>query len=517
MTRAPVVVAALSAAACGNQADFVVVEVDARPAVQGASSIQVTLANGGTTRTDNLRLDGRAFPVTFSISAPGRAGELGIAIDARDAGDVVIAHGTATTTVESDAATVVLDPTDFVVNTDFAGDQYPSNDFEAAGFQLAAAPDGTWTVAFRDGCPSSACSVFARRFDGRGKPVPTVAAAGTNAFAVTSKPTTLASTPAIASSPTATIAAWDYFDTGSSPASGVACRAIAGDGSLGASQLAVTTDPAESADVVSAAAMATGDFVVTWKTTLTGSLDAIRMATVKPDCSLIGAVQSVAVAATATDLVHRGSVAASVDRVLFAWITNGDLHTRLASAAGVLSAPETTLIPQTATERIEHARVVAVPGGGFAIAVRWTTKATSTGTSRIELYRLNAAGEIAGTPALVTDRSGNDFDSSQSFGIASRADPAGDTVIVVWHACGPLGDASQCGVAGRLLRRDPVSDGFAPVADGFAIPTSTAGDQKLPSVVALPDGFAAVWSDASAGAPDTAGQSVRARIVYPPP
>ena len=510
--------ALVALAACGSSTDYVVVKVFARDAVHGAQTIAVTLGNAGTTRTDNLMMNGSGFPVTFSISAPGRTGELTIAVDAIDANQLVVGRGATTTTIDADTANVLLDPMDFVVNTDYAGDQFPSSDFEAAGFQLAALPDGTWTTAFRDNnCPASSCTLFARRFDRRGQPVATQAAARTNAFAITGKPTLAAATPAIAASQTATIAAWDYFDTTGSN-SGVACRAINGAGALGADQVAVTTDPMERADVVSAAAMAGGNFVVTWNTSLSG-VGTIRMATVTPDCSLTGAVQSVS-AGVSGDLIHRASVATSANHVLFAWIANGDLHTRLASASGALSAAEVTLVPQTAIEQVEHARVVAVPGGGFAIAVRWTVKNTSTGTSHIDLFRVSDSGALVGTPVRVTDQSGNDFDSSESFGIASRSDatktPAEVTVLVVWHTCGGLPDDSMCGVFGRLLRHDPVSDGFTTVGDRFVIPTTTAGDQRLPSVVGLPDSYVAVWSDASAAKPDLAGLAVRARIVYPP-
>lgn len=516
---APVAAAVALAAACANPADYVVVTVAARDAVQRATSLSVTLGNAGSSRTDELTLGDQAFPVTFSISAPGRAGEVMIAIDAL-AGEDLVGRGAASAALTDDAASVMLESTDFVVNTDYAGDQYPSSDFEASGFQLAALPDGTWTAVFRDGCPSDACSLFGRRFDARGRPVSTAAAAGTNAFVINNKPTTLASTPAIASSQDATVAVWDHFDPGTAGTSGVACRSIDGAGGLGDSQRPLTSDPMESADVVSVVALAGGNFAATWKATLTGNLDAIRAVTFMPDCTPLGAVQTVAQGATATDILHRGALAATADHVLFAWIANGDLYTRLASAAGVLSAPAAVLIAQTAAEEIEHARVVALPSGGFALAVRWTQKATTTGTNRIEIYRLAETGAIAGAPVVVTDRSGNDFDSSESFGLASRA---GDQVMVAWHTCGALGDDSMCGAFGRLLRRDPASDAFVPLADStgaldrFPLSTLTLGDQRLPSVAGLPGGFVAIWSDARATRPDTAGQSVRARIVYPAP
>src|SRR6185503_16116403 len=75
---------ALELAACGSE-DYVVVTVDARPGVRSPRALSVSLFNGGTMRVDSLPLAERAFPVTFSISGPGRTGELAIAIDATDA------------------------------------------------------------------------------------------------------------------------------------------------------------------------------------------------------------------------------------------------------------------------------------------------------------------------------------------------------------------------------------------------------------------------------------------------
>lgn len=512
-------VCTLAIAACTSSDHYLTVTVDARPAVHDAKAFKVTLSNAGTMRTDTIALHAPTFPVTFSISAPGRNGDLAIAIDAVDATDatgLVIGHGTATTQIGSSDAKVMLDPTDFVVNTDYAGEQFPSSDFEANGFQLAALPDGTWTTAFRDGCPSGSCSLFARRFDRAGKPVSTQAAAGTNAFVLTAKPTTNSSTPAIASSQTATVAAWDFFDPSPATGKGVACRPLDASGNLGADQMAIAPD---SADVVSVAALSSGNFVVSWKTVQlvngTDLDDTIRMATVKPDCTSATAPQNVAQGKPA-DAVRRGSVASSGDKVLFAWIlanattTNGDLYVRMASSAGVLAAaPTTPLIPETATEEVEHARVAAASGGGFVLAVRWTQK-SGTGTGHIDLYQVNAAGALVGMPTLVTDQSGSDFSSSESFGLASRPD---GTVMVAWHVCDPNSDPSNetCTLAGRIFK----NTGEA-VTDSFAIPTATGGSQKRPSVVGLPDAFAVIWSDTSHLTPDTSGQAVRARIVYPP-
>ena len=488
-------------AACASSDDYLVVTVNARPAVRGAAALAVTLANGGTMRTDQLALGNRPFPVTFSISAPGRTGDLAISVVASDAADQVVGRGSASTTFAADAAAVMLDSADFVVNTDYAGDQFPSSDFEASGFQVAALPDGTWTAAFRDACPSNSCTLYARRFDPAGAPVQTQAAAGTNAFAINSKPTTSASTPAIAAGTATTVAVWDYFEVGTptNPVNGVACRSIDTGGRASPDQTLIAT---ESADVVSVTALGNDAFVASW-TALTSPV-AIHAAFLRAGCTAPGGVLAVS---TITGTVHRSSVAASGDRVLFAWITDGNLHTRMAATAGGFTTADTVLVPSTATEQIEHARVVATAAGGFAIAVRWAIKASGDGPGRIELLRVNATGGLVGAPALVTSRSASDFDNSESFAAAHRAD---GTVLIAWHTCGALGDDSMCGVFGRLIR-----DTGEPVGESFTIPTTTIGDQKRPSVAALPDGFVAVWSDASAAKPDPAGQSVRARILYP--
>jgi hypothetical protein len=509
------VAAASSACGSASHAGYVLVTVDARPAVHDAASITVTLANAGTMRTDTLMLGGNSFPVTFSISSPGRTGDLAIAVDASDASGLVIGHGGAMTTVAAAAADVLLDSTDFVVNTDYAGDQFPTDNFQAAGFQLAALPDGTWTTVFRDGCMQSVCNVFARRFDRNGKPAMIQAAAtttaSTNAFVVSARPTSDLADAAIAASQDTTLALWNFTDPVTTTMTGVACRPIDATGRLGADQ---TTIASESASVVSAAAMAGGNFAVTWKTTLPAmnNVDAIHMVVVKPDCTPVGAIVELAKGPQFQDFVHRGSVAGSADQVLFAWITNGELYTSLMSGTGAPS-PGVKLIPKTATLEVEHARVAAVPGGGFLIAVSWALL-TGTGPGRIDLFHVDTKGALASSAVQVTDQSDGDPLSDESFGLASRSD---GSVMLAWHVCNATGDS--CALSGRILQlaADLTSTAWAsPVTDAFAIPTTTGGSDKRASVVGLPEAFAVVWSDSSMKAPDTSGEAVRARILYPP-
>ncbi len=497
-----VLAAATSACGSAGHAGYVLVTVDARPAVHDAAAITVTLANAGTMRTDTLMLAGKSFPVTFSVSAPGRTGDLAITVDANDASGLVIGHGSAMTTVTAPAAEVLLDSTDFVVNTDYVGDQFPTDDVHSAGFQLAAQPDGTWTTVFRDGCMQSACNVFARRFDPAGKPVTTQAAASSNAFVVTARVSDNLTEPAVASSQTATVVAWNFTDPPPATTNGIACRTLSAAGALGADQ--TTIIPNETLpDALEVAALSTGDFLVAWNAIPdASSLNVVRAALVKPDCSVSGTVQTVS---TGTSFVDRNAVATSDDHALFTWVSSGDLHARTVSSTGTLSPADLTLIPHTATDSIGHARLAAAPGGGFALAVRWISTTSDTDPGKIELYQVTAAGALIGSPALVTDQSGSNFYDG-GFGLASRSD---GTVMVVWNVCDSSG--SGCTLSGRILQATG-----EPLTDPLTIATSPGGNQKLPSVIGLPDAFAVVWSDSSMKPPDTAGQAVRARIIYPP-
>jgi len=489
------------AGACTSSDGYVLVTVDARPAVHDAKSLSVTLANGGTMRTDSLDLKNQPFPVTFSVSAPGRTGDLAISVDATDGNGLVVGHGSAATTTAASKASVELDPADFVVNTDYAGDQFPTDDPLSAGFQLAALPDGTWTAVFRDSCMQNACNVFARRFSADGKPVAAQAAAGTNAFVVTARPSDAFTEPAVASSQAATVAMWDFTDPAPANTTGVACRTLNSAGGLGGDQTTVSSDFVLDAPTV--AALPSGDFVASWSglpAGTTASVINVSHAIVKSDCTVPGKVQAIP---TTAPFTISNAVATSDDHVLFTWVDGGALHANTTSSTSALTPADIVLVPQTATDQVAHTRLAAVPGGGFSLAVRWLPRAGATSSGKIELYQVSPAGALVGMPALVTDQSGSD---DEGFGFASRPD---GTVLIAWHTCNMSGDA--CTLSGRIMKATG-----EPVTDAFTIPTTTGGSQKRPSVIGLPDAFAVVWSDTSGQKPDTAGQAVRARIVYPP-
>jgi hypothetical protein len=494
----------IAPAGCTSDEHYVVVTVQTRPAVHDVSMLRVTLSNAGSMRTEDLTVGGAAFPATFSISPEDRTGELGIAIEAYDAASELVGRGTVQSTIESSKANVLLEPTDFVVNTEYAGTQELSNYAPANGLQLAVTQGGTWTVAYSTEC-AQPCNMFARRFDPAARPVSSVVAAGTQGFPVSTQLTTSFSTPAVAASGNTTIEVWNHRDSVAATYS-IQCRALDERGAAASSQQLIASDAFPY--MVAATALPSGNFALVWPGRVTTN-SLIRAAVVSPTCTLVGALQILS--PDVASVYPSGShLAANAANILYAWKLDGSIRGRLARLDGTpLGATDIALVTKTATEQIEHVRVAPL-GDGFAILVRWDLITGSTGPGRIELYRVSNAGVVMGAPTLITDRSGTDFASSEGFGVAPRGD---GTMLVVWHACMDKGDGAGCGVFGRML--DATG---APVGADFVLATTTTGDQTRPSAVALPDGaFATAWSDRSGAAPDMSEAAVRARIIYPSP
>lgn len=500
--RVLLVAGAAALAGCSPDTDYLIVTVDNRPAVHDATALQITLANAGTMRTDTLPLDGAAFPVTFSISAPDRMGALDISIDALDAGGLVVGRGATASSLEAYDARVLLETTDFVINTDVADDQFPSDDYEAHGFQVAAALDGTWTAVYRGTC-STPCNMYARRFDATGRALATAAAAGPNGFPISTSLTEGVATPAVANSTTTTLVAWDYAEPAPLTGEGIACRALDAGGNPTAAQLSIATDPGS--DVVSIAPLSNDNFAVAWSAFLSPNV-VIRSMVVRPDCTPIGAPTTVSTVLP-TGSARKVSVASNMNRTMYAWIVDGAVRVRIADNGNVYQTDDAEFLPRGATEQIDAVRVAPL-GLGFALVVH---RVGQTGgveaPSRLELYRTNAMGAVLGTAIPITTKITGDPFRTEAFGVATS--PRG-ALMVTWHACDALGDGSGCGVWARAFTSDGTPRGPEQV-----VPTTTTGDQTGPSVAALgEDAFVVVWRDASGAAPDTSGTAARARIIY---
>src|SRR5262245_46471755 len=98
---------------CGEDPTYLVVKVDKRLSVHDVAKLKISLSNAGSERSDELSLNGKPFPVTFSIAATGRTGELGITAEGLDEANTLVGVGQAKTTIESSEITsLLLDPAD---------------------------------------------------------------------------------------------------------------------------------------------------------------------------------------------------------------------------------------------------------------------------------------------------------------------------------------------------------------------------------------------------------------------
>jgi hypothetical protein len=491
-----------TAAACSDErATLVTVKV--RPTVVGATSLVVELKNGAGTAGDRLELRGHTFPLTFTVSSPGRSGDLEIKVTAKNDADLLVGRGAATVPIAESAAEVLVDSADFVINTNVAEDQYLTDDFEAVGSQLSVNSSGEWLAAFRETCTAAACNVFARRFSRIGQPLSSAAAAGTNAFAANTGRIGVISTAAVASGADKTLLFWETTNA-TDLADGVACRPIDRAGTAGGERK-IATEPGT--DVVVATPLINGSYAVAWAghTIATDPLN-IRTLVVDGNCAPIGTQQIVGTLLPTVGL-RQSAIAAGPTSYLIAWHADGAVRARTFTLAGAPSSADTPLVSPPVSEEYSMVRAAAYSGGYALVAAHRVGTVVS-----LELYRVGATGAPAllGPATLVTDKVDSIFD-----GFSVAAHPQGP-ILVSWHGCGVHGDGEGCGVFGRLF-----STSGAALGDAFVIPTTTALDQFDASVAPLvaEDGqllFVAAWNDLSATAPDTSGAAARARILYPP-
>jgi hypothetical protein len=500
--------ALLMLAACGGGDTYVVITVDSRPAVHDATDLRVTLTNGGATLTNDLPLGGHTFPVTFSLSSPSAAGDITIGVEALGSDTSVVGFGSQTTALDAGTASIMLEAADFVVNTEFPMDQFLGEDYRQVGQQLAALPDGTWTVAFHDNCGTAelACNQYARMFDVNGAPVSTEIGAGTNQFDITTNLTYFLSEQAAAAGSAKTLVLWDAHDMTSTPSvDEIGCRPLDAGGNSPDFETDFAFEP--ETEIVSGTPLESGNFAVVWDSEPGSDADqVIRSQVIGPDCSPIGSPITLS-QGSAFDLPSRSAVASVGANVLYAWINNSDVHVRGASTGNVTSTGDLTLVPHTATTTMEHVRVLPA-GDQFAVFVRSYSESDETAPGSIQLYLVQPSGIVMGSPVTITDAAESDASSSVGFAVAEQSD---GKMLVVWNACGAGGDGAGCGVSGQLVAASGDLVGSA-----FVIPTTITGDQTNPAAAALPGGaFAVAWNDASATPPDTQGLAVRARIIYP--
>lgn len=500
-------VAASSPSACSEEESAMLVTVKVRPAVVGATSLTVELKNGAGLAGDSFELRDKTFPVTFTVSSPGRTGDLELRVLAKDADGVLVGRGTATIPILAETGEVLVDSADFVVNSTFVDDQFLTNDFEASGNQLSANAAGEWTASFRQRCTTIGCDVLARRFDRNGQPLSS-GTAGAAAFPVNTARAGVISSSATAANAAKTLLLWESVATGTETADGVACRSYDRAGTFSGVEKDIAADLGT--DVISVTALPNGTFAAAWAgRTVVGDPLNIRTMVVDGNCTSLSALAPVGTLLPTGGLRQSSIAASGADSYLIAWKSENTVRARSVALNGTPATPDTLLLTPPTGEDFAMVRLAANNNGYVLVAARKAGTKTS-----LEMYRVTAsaanAPALVGSATVITDKIDGLF---EGFAVASH--PLGP-VLVTWHGCGAeRGDGEGCGVFARVIATNGT-----PISEPFLVATTTALDQSNTSVAAITaeDGgplFVVAWNDASTAPPDIGGLAVRARIIYP--
>lgn len=496
---------AVLALACGDPA-YTVVTVEARPAVTGVRTLEIALANASSTQTESFVVDGRTFPVTFSVSTGDRTGDLAITVDAIDGTGTRIARGDATAPITAGGdATVLLEPTDFLVNTTFVGDQALAFRPEAGGRQIAVSPAGVATIGWSDSCQIvGRCDVFGRRFDPTGHPLTTTLAAGPGEFIINRTDGT-GFEPTLATNAAGhTLAVWSTGDELLAVAlddEGAALTAIE-------TVLATGTLPSTPAVI----AVPDGRFIVAWtERAATGGQFVVRARYVGPDGrpALNPVTVSEAAFTVSTTVLTESNPPALAWlgdglSMAVAWRTGSSIRGRVYTSTGTPRVTTDSLFAtRPASDTVGEPQLASIAGDVALLYPRATTSGDAD-AGQLVLRRLSPAGLVVGTDAVVTDTV-----EPGPAALASTAAESG-TLAIAWTTCGADADGDSCAV--RLRRYDA---SLAPLGPSRIANSITAGAQAEPSLAILPDGsILAAWTDGSSTAPDRDGTAIRARIIY---
>jgi hypothetical protein len=497
-------------AGCDSTRTVVVVRIEARPAVQEVESLEVTFSNDNATLMETFDVGGRDFPLTFSVETPDRSGALEMTARgfAEEGGLVALGGGTGTIVPDGEAgATLILEPADFPVNTDVAGSQRLAWTSGAAGVQIGAGPDGTFTIGFTDDCGELArCDLWGRRFDVEGTPLESEIEASDAQYNI-NRTAVFGNDPALAVAADGTLlAAWTTFEE----ILAVTITPSGGPGSAVETLVSTGTSPGDP----TVAAVADGNYVVVWAETDAGDGERHIRARFLDENGL-PAVNPVTGDASAFTVDTGGSAPSNPavavldpdsEELAFLWRDGNTVKARFVTAAGQLApAFELVLVTYDAFDDLWSPQIAATPDGAYIAAWGHRTFGGDADDGEIAARKITAPNGAA---------VGADFrlatgmpDAFTRFGMVGTTGP----MVVTWHACEGDGDDAGCGVRAQVFRASGL-----PVGDAFVVNTTTDGNQTEPSIAWLGgDAFAVSWTDDSRLDPDTSETGIRARIVYP--
>jgi len=500
--------ALIGVAGCGGDpVTVVVVDVDARASVGELTSLEVTVRNQAATTSDTFDVSGRSLPLSFSVTPTGRTGALDIEVTGRDADGALRGIGSATATIVADQRVdvdVLLDPGDFVVNTEIAGSQRLAFYFGRGGRQIAAGGDGQFVITFVNDCATlGRCDVFARLFDQDGLPRRNDTTMDTGEL-IANLTDDVADVPAVAVSDAGIFVAWEV-------SAGIRGAALTPDGGHATgSETAVSTTVDQFPGDTEAAGLGAGDHVVVWSDDLGGSIRArLITPTGAPRTNPVSNDTGDFLVSTGTDAALLPSVAATgaAHGFVVVWSSGDGLRGRFFASDGTPSSGSEVVLASYGVSATVSAPHVAWRQGA-AVVSWWVRDPGTTGLEDgVVMERVFAppAGTAAATARVLARP-------------ASGVEPAPDvavlpdgTIGVAWHDCGSGGDGAGCAIRFVALRASGL-----PIGEPVVVNTTTAGDQTEPALAAIgDDAFAITWTDESAAAPDTSGAAIRARLIYP--
>lgn len=515
---------ALATTACDGTT-VVYVDVEARATVRPVTQIEVRVSNDGTALSQTFDVSQRSFPLSLTVTPVQRDGELRVdvvAISQEGGEQVVQAQGRATVGIDLGDrvdAKVMLEPVDFVVNTDIVDDQILALAERENGRQLAVAPDGSFLVTFlneRECLRLDRCDVFARRFAANSAPARSDILQTTDEFTVNQSNEPSAA-PAVATSQSGnTLAVWT---------TGLQIRGalLSNTGAyINEQQDLVISDIPSTTGELSVvdphvSALADGQFIVVWVQLIRltsesdyGSVIRGRLlnANGEPVTNPLNGGTGSFLISESDDVARLGpNVAATGELGGFVVVWQEGV----ANLAGRFFAPDTApLGPPAALTNNDS-------GINFTSSVAWVD-----GAAFVAWDFFDADPRYENTALLLrrfAPPGGQSWSSElilvPNFGInggaATMAVRQGDNALgVAWSNCEQFGDDSGCGVFLQMLFPSGLRYG-----QPFVATTTTINDQKSPSLAATRDAFVLAWTDLSQTAPDASGASVRARVLYP--
>jgi Ca2+-binding RTX toxin-like protein len=183
--------------------------------------------------------------------------------------------------------------------------------------------------------------------------------------------------------------------------------------------------------------------------------------------------------------------------------TGSAVRAQVFTAAGATVGTE--ILVNTATAGVQSGpQITALSDGGFVVT--WTDQsltAPDTSGFAVRAQVFTAAGATVGTEILVNTVTANGQSGPQITALSNGG------FVVTWQD----GSASGGDTSSGAIRAQVFTASGAKVGTELLVNTATTGNQDSAQITALSNGgFVVTWRDASATAPDTSGQAIRAQV-----